>query len=643
MAPEMRIFISSTFEDLKEHRQATHDAIQGLDLHADNMVFWSADERSGATQSLDRVRNADVAIFILAHRYGYVPEGSEHSVTELEYRAARGAGVPVLAFFLDGSVPWPPHDVEWEARDRLGAFKALIEAEVTRKLFRTPEDLAVQVTQALALLRERRRGRGGSGDRLLGPVPDVSVARRLTVAPDLLVQLGTAEDGLPLLLDVRRSRDLSGLFEQLARAVSSPTQPSPVAMLQTFRQSLEEYATATWAADQLVPVRLRSGEVRDLFVPPFTLSGPFISMLAALLDRRASSARAPFHRGGDAATAEPAFLDRGGSVQVWHSMASLAPPAAGPTWELQSSGGSNRFLGVSPDDGAVYSVGRSGGAMVEWRPFYFESALDAFGDADFELRSPDRTRRYPLREVPDRLWKDLAGVARDPAGAFAADTRVVVRRQTIVRLLAAVAKAVGELHDAGMLHGDLKPHNVLATEHGVVLIDSFDVTPGHPSPGWTPNWSAPEQVLGLPLTPAADVYPVARMIGRLLGGQLVGEVRRYRAPKVIAGSDNFELVHDPSLFLGADGPPLDAETARHWRHLVEKALRFEPDAREPQSVQELEHAVHALADDFPLPGEYQFTPSGRLTAARLVDGADVVARTVSTSDAPRLPAPITSP
>jgi len=145
-----RIFISSTYGDLLEYRQATSGAISGLGHQSDDMELWSADGRSGAVYSVDRVKQADVLILLLAHRYGTIPDGERYSITELEYLAARDAGIPVLAFFVDPELPWPPQDIDWDSRDQLQKFKERVEREVTRKQFRTPQELAVLVTQALA-------------------------------------------------------------------------------------------------------------------------------------------------------------------------------------------------------------------------------------------------------------------------------------------------------------------------------------------------------------------------------------------------------------------------------------------------------------------------------------------------------------
>jgi hypothetical protein len=628
-----RIFISSTFADLKDYRQAAYEAIQGLDFHADDMLFWSADERSGSTNSLERVKQSDVVILLLAHRYGYVPDGSLYSVTELEYRTARESAIPVLAFVLDESVPWPPEHVEWEARDRLRAFKELVDREVTRKVFKTPDDLATQVTQALALFLSRQTQVAEPRELFQGYVPQVSLAGRVTSDPDLLVHLGAAEDRLPLLLDIRRSRDLSGIFDQLADAIGAPARPAPIALLQTFQQSLEQYATEKWASEQILPVRLLSGQLRELYISPFTLSGPFNSMLASILDGAAEGL--PDRSSRVAVSAQAAFLTQG-SRPRWRSLRSgiTGPSVASPMWELQSTGGANRFLGISPEDGAVYSVGRTSDGLVEWRPFIFEDAKAAFAGAQFNLKVGGRSFHYPLADALTILPGVLAQESRDEFGRFDAVGRVQVPRQSILMMLVSIASQLAKKHASGCLHADVKPHNVLLLAEGAVLIDSFDVTPGNPSPGWTAEWSAPEQVLGLPLSPVADIYPLARMVGRLLGGQVVGEVRRYRAPRKIAGSDSLELVHDPSLFLEPQ-PHMDEKGRSRWRQFVEGGLRFDPERREPGSAEEFATILEEIGREFPLAGGGVFEPAGKLMAARLVDGTYGVARGLFSSD-PRM-------
>jgi Domain of unknown function (DUF4062)/Protein kinase domain len=622
----LRIFISATYSDLKEHRQATHDAIRGLDLHADDMVFWSSDDRDGATHSVERVRQSDILILLLAHRYGYVPAGEEYSVTELEYRAAREAKIPVLAFFLDETVAWPPDQVEWDARDKLRDFKRTVESEVTRKVFRTPEELATQVTQALALWLARRRETPAT-TRFAGQVREVSTAARLRTDPDVLVQIGTSEDGLPLLLDVRRGRDLSEPFRQLSEAVSSPGRQPPDAMLETFRQSLEQFAMAGWAADGLVPVRLRTGQDRELYVSRFNLAQPFTSVLAALLGVPMSTAlRRERPRGRK--------LRELREISEIHTVRSgrRAKDSATNAPELESVGGKNRFLGVSPDDGATYSVGRASNVRrtVEWRPFICEDVLGMFPDATLSVSvsfGPEMIDGL-VRDAPTFLAERLRRERNDNQGIFDAQSWVAASRRAVLAAVAAVARQLASTHAEGRVHADVKPHNVLVVPAGVTLIDSFNVPVGDVSPGWTPEWSAPEQVLGQPLTTAADVYPLALMVSRVLGGQLVGEVRKYRTPQVPSGPTEFDVFHDPLLYVDDEFAATTPAGVREWRRFAERALSFDP-ARRPASAAEFEAELTELAKRYPLAGTLHFQPSGQLMAARLPDGTDAVARVIA--------------
>ena len=53
---------------------------------------------------------------------------------------------------------------------------------------------------------------------------------------------------------------------------------------------------------------------------------------------------------------------------------------------------------------------------------------------------------------------------------------------------------------------------MLLTANQPTLIDDFGLQTGAIAPGWTPDWSPPEQVLGNPVTPAADIYPLGIML-----------------------------------------------------------------------------------------------------------------------------------
>ncbi len=90
------------------------------------------------------------------------------------------------------------------------------------------------------------------------------------------------------------------------------------------------------------------------------------------------------------------------------------------------------------------------------------------------------------------------------------------------------------IHQQNVLHGDIKPANVMVSEEGVRL---FDFGLGHAQvPGaaglpslnrdrfnaWTPAYVAPELLAGGALSTAADLYGVACVVYELAHGQRLG-------------------------------------------------------------------------------------------------------------------------
>ena len=147
-----RIYISSTFEDLKEQREAVYRVLrrQGHDVVA--MEDYVARDERPLARCLADVRSSDLYVGIFAFRYGYIPPGQpddgQRSITELEYREASTALKERLCFLLDKKAPWPPDLVD-EDRRQIAAFRAELEREHSRGLFRSTEELCTHVLEAV--------------------------------------------------------------------------------------------------------------------------------------------------------------------------------------------------------------------------------------------------------------------------------------------------------------------------------------------------------------------------------------------------------------------------------------------------------------------------------------------------------------
>ncbi|MBZ0278077.1 MAG: tetratricopeptide repeat protein, partial [Anaerolineae bacterium] len=166
------VFISSTSLDLKAYRQAAIDTCINLGFEPIAMENFEAMGVGATEGSKRKLKEADLYVGIIAHRYGYTEQGYNHSVTEIEFDYAGERGLERLCFLVDPGQPWPSEAYDHANATRLNAFKSKIEKSVIRALFTSVDDFQHRLIQALVNWQEWRAARSGELDAVLANTPD---------------------------------------------------------------------------------------------------------------------------------------------------------------------------------------------------------------------------------------------------------------------------------------------------------------------------------------------------------------------------------------------------------------------------------------------------------------------------------------
>ena len=152
-----------------------------------------------------------------------------------------------------------------------------------------------------------------------------------------------------------------------------------------------------------------------------------------------------------------------------------------------------------------------------------------------------------------------------------------------LELFAKVCGAVQFAHQNLVVHRDLKPDNILVVTDGSprlldfgtakLLVPDADAASGFTRNGlqsFTPQYASPEQVLGEPITTAADTYSLGVLLYLLIAGRPPYELKEFTTAEMLRVICN-EVPPKPSAAAAGLDADLDA--------IVMKALRKEPQER----------------------------------------------------------------
>jgi len=156
------------------------------------------------------------------------------------------------------------------------------------------------------------------------------------------------------------------------------------------------------------------------------------------------------------------------------------------------------------------------------------------------------------------LSKRLSGQALSPADAF--------------RIFRELMYALGDIHEKGVLHRDLKPHNLMFRSDGSLAIVDFGIAKqidaidrtGHGEVLGTPRYMSPEQVQGRALDLRTDIYSAGVLLYQMLTGS-----------HLFDGDSAIEVALQ---HINSPPPPLPQHLAT-YQPLLDKLLEKDREAR----------------------------------------------------------------
>lgn len=202
------------------------------------------------------------------------------------------------------------------------------------------------------------------------------------------------------------------------------------------------------------------------------------------------------------------------------------------------------------------------------------------------LQHPNAVTVYDVAEHDDQPWLIMEYVPSRSLGAELAE-RGPLPPYRVARIGSQVAAALAAAHDAGVVHRDVKPGNVLIAADGTAKITDFGISRAVDDVvltatgllSGTPAYLAPELAQGgLPVS-ASDVFSLGSTLYAAVEGQ----------PPFGTGDNPLALLH--TVAAGAVTPPRNAGPLTE---VLMSLLAREPDAR--PTMREAADRLAAVAD-----------------------------------------------
>jgi hypothetical protein len=179
----MRIFVSSTFRDLRAERDAAVEALRRSGLVPWGMELFISEPATPLQVALEELQMSDAVVLLIGFKAGsLIPDDPTLTYTGAEFRRAQDLGKPIFVFLKTEAGAWRNEETIPALKEALDKFKqTVLDSGITPGYFDSPDRLQIE----LLLAMEKWNAEGRPGARLVFTTREEFLAPYRSATPRL--------------------------------------------------------------------------------------------------------------------------------------------------------------------------------------------------------------------------------------------------------------------------------------------------------------------------------------------------------------------------------------------------------------------------------------------------------------------------
>ncbi|MBR1808243.1 MAG: DUF4062 domain-containing protein [Paludibacteraceae bacterium] len=147
-----QIFVSSTYEDLKEERQAAMTAIIKSGNMPIGMEYFPSADYTIFDYIKKMINQADYYFLIIGGKYGSIDSSTGKSFTQMEYEYAKSLNIPIIVFprkDIEKNIPAEKIEIDTTKRELLNNFRKEAMGRMSAGMWNTPAELGAAISTSI--------------------------------------------------------------------------------------------------------------------------------------------------------------------------------------------------------------------------------------------------------------------------------------------------------------------------------------------------------------------------------------------------------------------------------------------------------------------------------------------------------------